>query len=424
VSRESIRNSEVIQQDTAIGAASIQGREDLVPSQVKQILGDRFQELTERALQVKSLIEVQPGFSFDSVDTSFYNRLNELPEEDRKCFDSEYSRLVLQEAARLLGRIPTATPIQFTPEMYERAFDNLLQTQIILDDVVKLPCGWATIARTIAAGIEHDIIGAVGSSKETFSKLRRGLSYAVSEEEPACVQVSFCRSALRAQLAILTAEARKETFEPAVRLLPALRQASREGTLVLGETAVTAFNDDTTSLIDSSPDFIVALEASKAKQIFGNSDLLNLALFNLIKNASRVNANSPDLIISVSIENRVDTQHTIISIRDNGVGFPIETLRKRLHDRALKRHERGEALGDLDKRLLEEASAIEESELLATLLERGFGVSTQGTGLGLSIVNDAVALMGGELLLRNHTDGGAEVLIAIPLKGLFVESSG
>lgn len=408
------QSNRVVKQQVTTEQAAIRGRDDLVPSHVKQIIQDRFQQLAGLAEQAKFQTEIKSGISDDPALASFHDHLNSLSENDRQWFDREYSSRVLQEAARLLGRIPTSSPVQFTSEMYERAYAYLLHAQILLDDVLVLPCEWATTTRAIAAGIEHDIIGAVGNSKETFLGLRRRPDRAASEEEPACMQVSFCRCALRAQLAIHHAQAREEAFEPRVRLLPGLRQASREGALVCDGRVIVAFSNDNLSVIDSTPDFVVKLQTSRAKEIFGDSDLLNLTLFNIIKNAIRENTNFPDLIVTISIENNADSTHTSISVRDNGVGFPIEKLRTRLYERASKRQTSGRDLGDFDKKLLEDAEAIEESELLMTLFERGFGVSSGGTGLGLSIVKEAITLMRAELLLRNHPEGGAEILLSIP----------
>ena len=61
---------------------------------------------------------------------------------------------------------------------------------------------------------------------------------------------------------------------------------------------------------------------------------------------------------------------------------------------------------------------IEESqipELLQPFVRGEAARTTQGTGLGLAIVSRIVKIHKGTLDIRNHPDGGLEVLVSLPL---------
>lgn len=96
------------------------------------------------------------------------------------------------------------------------------------------------------------------------------------------------------------------------------------------------------------------------------------ALLNLVENAAKASKPGDEIELRLGPEG-------LVTIRDHGPGFPEDIL------------------------------AALRGELPASLPSRW-----HGAGLGLSIVRKSVAAMGGELVARNHPEGGAEIGFQLP----------
>ncbi len=100
-------------------------------------------------------------------------------------------------------------------------------------------------------------------------------------------------------------------------------------------------------------------------------DLMEV-LGNLLENACKYGADK------ISIDCHVQQNTTVISIKDNGPGFPEQQL-----DRLTKRSVRADT-------------------------------HQEGQGLGLAICRELIEGYGGEMNLQNRSTGGAEIVIALP----------
>jgi signal transduction histidine kinase len=117
----------------------------------------------------------------------------------------------------------------------------------------------------------------------------------------------------------------------------------------------------------------ITVTVSGAGTGLGDPVTLERAVSNVLRNAMRHAA----AVVEISIEETTD--RCVIRIHDDGAGFPAELL-----DSATERFARYD--------------------------ERG-----EGTGLGLSIASAIMTAHGGELVLENAADGGAVVMMSIPV---------
>ena len=103
-------------------------------------------------------------------------------------------------------------------------------------------------------------------------------------------------------------------------------------------------------------------------------ELVEQALINLLRNAVEAVAGSPHPLIEVTC--RPSEDHIRIEVRDNGRGLPV---------------------GDPGK-----------------LLTPFYSTKPGGGGIGLSIARHVALAHGGQLRMRNHETGGAEVVLVMP----------
>ncbi len=121
---------------------------------------------------------------------------------------------------------------------------------------------------------------------------------------------------------------------------------------------------------DAAPQAWIVLDlAEDIAPVQGDSDLLEVALRNLIDNAIRYSPAGSEIVVALQTTER----HVLLSVRDNGPGVPAQEL----------------------PRLMER-------------FYRGASVSVEGSGLGLTIVSRIAELHGAVLELTNRDGGGFE----------------
>lgn len=121
---------------------------------------------------------------------------------------------------------------------------------------------------------------------------------------------------------------------------------------------------------DTAPQAWIALDlAEDIAPVQGDSDLLEVALRNLIDNAIRYSPAGSEIVVALQTAER----HVLLSVRDNGPGVPAQEL----------------------PRLIER-------------FYRGASVCAEGSGLGLTIVSRIAELHGAVLELTNRDGGGFE----------------
>ena len=127
------------------------------------------------------------------------------------------------------------------------------------------------------------------------------------------------------------------------------------------------------------PDVEITI-AGEFESLSGDEALLRQALLNLIRNAAEA-TNGQDFAGRVTIRGSIEqtgerwTQR--ISVSDNGPGVPVAELSK--------------------------------------IFVPFYTTKAQGTGLGLAIVQKIVVQHGGEVEVRNQSEGGAEFILWLPL---------
>jgi signal transduction histidine kinase len=109
----------------------------------------------------------------------------------------------------------------------------------------------------------------------------------------------------------------------------------------------------------------------------GDEDAIERAVVNLVENAAR----HADARVDVEVSS--DGDRAVVTVRDDGPGFPPELL--------------GQAAGRFVR---------------GTNGGRG---TENGAGLGLAIVDAIATAHGGELEIENGVEGGASVQLRIPL---------
>lgn len=156
-------------------------------------------------------------------------------------------------------------------------------------------------------------------------------------------------------------------------------------------------------------------------------EALNDPLMHLLRNAfdhgietseTRLAQNKPaDGLIEIQASNRGN--RTLITIRDDGAGIPIEKVRAR-----------AEQMG-LDPALLAAAS---DQELLSLIFEPGFSTSDRvtalsGRGVGMDVVRDNLKQVRGEITVDTEAGVGTTFTLSLPftlsvVRVLLVESNG
>ena len=106
-------------------------------------------------------------------------------------------------------------------------------------------------------------------------------------------------------------------------------------------------------------------------------ELLHRALENILRNACKHTPSSTP----IQIELRIDAEHIVITVRDHGPGVNQEDV----------------------------------SKLLTPFFRGGNTSQTEGSGLGLSIAQRAIHKHRGQLEISNHSQGGLQVDIKLPI---------
>ncbi|MDQ6855331.1 MAG: ATP-binding protein [Actinomycetota bacterium] len=117
----------------------------------------------------------------------------------------------------------------------------------------------------------------------------------------------------------------------------------------------------------------VVLDVSGSAEVRGDEDAIERAVLNLVDNAAHHAHRRVDVTVSS------DGDQAVVAVRDDGPGFPPELL-----DQAAGRFVRGSSM-------------------------------ESGAGLGLAIVDAIAAAHGGGIVIRNRSEGGADVQLRLPL---------
>jgi chemosensory pili system protein ChpA (sensor histidine kinase/response regulator) len=156
-------------------------------------------------------------------------------------------------------------------------------------------------------------------------------------------------------------------------------------------------------------------------------ETLNDPLMHLLRNAFDHGMESPAIresrgkppegVIEIRASN--EGSRTIITIRDDGEGIPIDKIR-----------DRAEQMG-LDRVLL---NAARDEELLSLIFEPGFSTSTQvtalsGRGVGMDVVRNNLKQIRGEISVHTEAGLGTTFTLSVPftlstVKVLLVETAG
>ncbi|MCU0549536.1 MAG: hybrid sensor histidine kinase/response regulator [Leptolyngbya sp. Prado105] len=156
-------------------------------------------------------------------------------------------------------------------------------------------------------------------------------------------------------------------------------------------------------------------------------EALNDPLMHLIRNAFDHGIEAPTVraLRGKSPEGKIEIQamnqgnRTLITVRDDGEGIPIDKIR-----------DRAEQMG-LDRALLD---AARDEELLSLIFEPGFTTSTQvtalsGRGVGMDVVRNNLKQIRGEISVNTQLGQGTTFTLSIPfalstVKVLLVECHG
>lgn len=144
-------------------------------------------------------------------------------------------------------------------------------------------------------------------------------------------------------------------------------------------SAVASEAAERNSFLAEKRNVIVNLEAEEGIEVWGDFEMLAVALKNLIENA--ILYSEPGSTVGVGLS--VDGDIASLSVRDNGHGIPVED----------------------QKRIFERFYRVDPSR------SRGTG----GTGLGLSIVKNIMASHNGEVTLFSKPGVGSTFTLRLPI---------
>lgn len=129
----------------------------------------------------------------------------------------------------------------------------------------------------------------------------------------------------------------------------------------------------------SYPDVDLEIEGDRLPDTLCHPTLIEIALSNLLDNALKYG--SDELAVKAGVETAGSQRYIGISVRDFGPGVQDDALPK-----------------------------------LTSAFFRNGQSDITGAGLGLSIVCKTLQVMGGELGLRNHPEGGFEAVVRLPIR--------
>jgi two-component system OmpR family sensor kinase len=223
------------------------------------------------------------------------------------------------------------------------------------------------IAR-IEAALEHERAFLDDASHE----LRTPISITRSELELARMQSEDGSDAARALDSALEEVERLDRLAVNLLVLARTRSAGPPppDTVELGALSRRAVEAVTRSRDTDS----VAVDVTGSAEVRGDAEAIERAVLNLVENAAHHAERRVDVAVSS------DGDHAVVAVRDDGPGFPPELL-----DQAAGRFVRG--------------SSVES-----------------GAGLGLAIVDAIAAAHGGGIVIRNRSEGGADVQLRLPLR--------
>jgi|GEM_PF-928557 len=130
-------------------------------------------------------------------------------------------------------------------------------------------------------------------------------------------------------------------------------------------------------------DIDLHLQSTSLIQVYADPEMLKLVIRNLINNAIKYSHKDSQII--VKLENDMSADMVIMSIKDDGIGIPVE----------LKEH------------------------LFSVDIQSRRGTNQEkGTGLGLMLVKDFVEAMGGELSVQSEVNQGSSFYISLPTSAI------
>ncbi len=251
--------------------------------------------------------------------------------------------------------------VQVTAERLGSTIEGYIVT---FDDITELvsaqrSAAWADVARRIA----HEIKNPLTPITLSAERLRKKFSPEAGSEE---------RESFDKYIDTIA----RHTRDIGRMVEEFVAYARMPSSVFRDENLVSIIRKAVFSAQTSNPDikFVQNLPASDITLSCDESQL-GQALLNLLKNASEALETTPNKQITITLTSN-DT-HATLTIEDNGAGFPVDKI--------------------------------------ATLTEPYVTTRTKGTGLGLAIVKRSVEEHKGTLTLSNREDGGAKVVVVLPL---------
>lgn len=270
--------------------------------------------------------------------------------------------------------------------------DNSLSTLRVLGDIVANAFERLRIDREISkdlAALERRIDRRVSQLERSNAELE-AFAYSVSHDLRAPLRtVDGMCCVLREDF---TEHLTKETTELLSRIQAATRRMAHliDGLLQLSRVVRTPMKWEKIrgdyifeGLVEEArrhyPDRAVEVHLPADVSLVGHPQLLRLAFEQLLDNAFKFTA--PRALATITLETEQSAKHTVIRLRDNGVGFPAEFAPK---------------LFSAFQRL----HSPEEFE---------------GHGIGLAIVERVVRMHGGRAVAHANSEGGACIELVLPL---------
>lgn len=155
-----------------------------------------------------------------------------------------------------------------------------------------------------------------------------------------------------------------------------LLEVARESTPRCDPIDVSALGAEVLDLVDAPESARVEIAVEPDLRLLGDRGLLRQALVNLVGNAVMALGGRDGLVRLVA---RSDDDHVVVSVLDDGPGFP--------------------------------------EEILPEVFEPLVTTRPKGTGLGLALVESVARRHGGVATARNRPEGGAQVTMNLPREG-------
>ncbi len=380
-------------------------------------LGDIYNPLASFEERESQIDAIEVGFKSIIRDGAM-----QFDDETFAIFDRHFAIEVLSTLSSAMKRLPDFDAVMASadPAAVLSEYSESIQWQLHVCGFLQRFSSHAEdrgeVGKIMAENFFHDAFGYYCDLRDTPGYFARNIDRLNSVDETRALKFrleegrAFVTRILDGNLAIARDKFEAVPFDLAEEISPAVLAIAARFGLALKQNGVEVYEGSNAT---------ITWTHDHAGKCYGNAASMALVVYNLIKNpvkGARMSCNPlPDVKISTGYSS--DGRCTSILIRDEGLGFSLDELRKKFTGAALEKLNSGQPLSFIEECLVDEAMQEHIPFKAYADLVCNRGASTgSGTGIGLHLARSIIEEgHQGAIRLYNHPESGAAVQILLPL---------